>query len=271
LVHETRLRQAAAAIASADALLVGAGAGMSVDAGIPAYRLNAATRAGSPQALLGALNPMLFTSAPELAWGRAGRQLSLFRETRPHHGYELVHAWSRRAPCGAFVVTSNVDGMFHRAGFPADRILEGHGSLHYLQCTKPCGPEVWSADGWAPELADESEYAAPPLPACPRCGGAARPNIFMFGDQYFSESRAQVQGAALEAWLESVRGRRVAVLECGAGTAVPTIRRKCEAYAHELGAPLIRINPLEPESPADAITLPLGALDALERIDRELR
>jgi len=266
MTHEAAIRRAADAIASAEALLIGAGAGMSVDSGIPSYRL-APNEVGSPQGLLGALNPMLFTTAPELAWGRAGRQLSLFRETTPHVGYEILLRWSQRAAQGAFVVTSNVDGMFQRAGFPEARILEGHGSLHFIQCTTPCGPEVWSAKPWLPRFAGTSEYAEPPLPTCSRCGAGARPNIFMFGDQYFNGGRAETQAAALERWLQTIRGHTLTIVECGAGTAVPTIRRKCEDYARLPHASHIRINPFESQADDTTIQLPLPAAEALQRID----
>src|SRR5262245_17439816 len=125
---------------------------MSVDAGIPAYRLNPQTNDGTSQGLLGALNPMLFTTAPELAWGRAGHQLSMFRQTRPHRGYEVLLDWSRRVPLGSFVITSNVDGLFACAGFPEERILEGHGSIHFMQCTRACTPDVWSAADYVPRI-----------------------------------------------------------------------------------------------------------------------
>jgi NAD-dependent SIR2 family protein deacetylase len=261
-MYEVEIERAAEAVAAADALLIGAGAGMSVDAGIPAYRLNPPSR---PATLLAALSPVLFKSSPELAWGRTGRQLVLFRETRPHRGYEILEQWSRAAAAGSFVITSNVDGMFLAAGFAADRVLEGHGSAHFMQCTTPCTSRVWSAADYAPRFEADSEYVAD-APRCPDCGAAARPNIFMFGDSGFNPHRAEVQSRSLDAWLASARGRRFAVIECGAGTAVPTIRRKCEAYARELGAPLVRINLAECHAGDTTIALPLAAEDALGRM-----
>jgi len=160
--------------------------------------------------------------------------------------------------------------MFPVAGMPEDRILEGHGSIHFMQCTTPCTSRVWSAADYAPRFDAGSEYVADP-PRCPDCGAGARPNIFMFGDTGFNSHRAEVQGRSLDAWLASTRGRRFAVVECGAGTAVPTIRRKCQAYARELGAPLVRINIAEWEADASTIALPLAAEDALARIGAALR
>ncbi|WP_332460139.1 Sir2 family NAD-dependent protein deacetylase, partial [Caballeronia calidae] len=39
--------------------------------------------------------------------------------------------------------TSNVDGHFQAAGFPADRVVECHGSIHTVQCAQPCSGALW--------------------------------------------------------------------------------------------------------------------------------
>ncbi|HUQ70496.1 MAG TPA: hypothetical protein VM165_13275 [Planctomycetaceae bacterium] len=52
-------------------------------------------------------------------------------------------------------------------------------------------------------------------------------------------------------------------IELGAGLAIPTVRHECERR----GRMLIRINPREPQTPAGGISLPMGALEALSRID----
>jgi hypothetical protein len=57
------------------------------------------------------------------------------------------------------------------------------------------------------------------------------------------------------------------VVECGAGSAVPTVRWQCLQTAGEFGGALIRINPREPEGPAGTISFPMGALEALRAMD----
>ncbi len=262
------LERAVNAIAQADALLVGAGAGMSVDAGIPAFRLNPTDEHGRPSPALGGMSPLLFREAPSLAWGRAGQRLSLFRSTEPHRGYEILRRWASTR--SSFVMTSNVDGLFSKAGFVREQVLEGHGSMHHGQCSGPCNHRIWPLD-WTPNLADGSEYAESPLPQCPDCGKPARPNVFMFGDTSFNEGRVQEQVRSFDAWLAALGDRRLAIVECGAGTAVPTIRRKCEAYAARQKAPLIRINLHEATSNDDTtIVLRTTALDGLGAIDTAL-
>jgi hypothetical protein len=63
-------------------------------------------------------------------------------------------------------------------------------------------------------------------------------------------------------WLSQLEGRRLVAIEMGAGLAIPTVRNECEFRSQTL----IRINPREPETAA-GISLPMGALDALQRID----
>ncbi len=265
------IEQAAQVISSAQVLIIGAGAGMSVDAGIPAFRLSIVPEGKEAVPAVPSGGAMLFTLSPAVAWGKTGSLLQLFRRTTPHRGYDILYQWACQPEMEAFVITSNVDGLFLAAGFPEDRVLEGHGSMHYLQCTRPCGPALWSAAEHELQVDEETGMARPPLPTCPRCGEPARPNTFFFGDTRFVPHRTQQQADELERWLASMRGRRVVVVECGAGTEVPTIRRRCEEIAQQTDGTLIRINPGEPEVPDGALSIPLPAETALLRLEAALR
>jgi NAD-dependent SIR2 family protein deacetylase len=129
MVSETQLQQAARAIASAEALLIAAGAGMGVDSGLPDFRGDHGFwRAYPPYQKLGLrftalANPRWFDKDPALAWGFYGHRLNLYRNTQPHAGFGILRSWARRMKHGAFIFTSNVDGQFQRAGFDPDRIL----------------------------------------------------------------------------------------------------------------------------------------------------
>ncbi len=57
------------------------------------------------------------------------------------------------------------------------------------------------------------------------------------------------------------------VIECGAGKAIPTVRRTSERAAARLEGTLVRINVREPETPSGHHALAMGALDALTRIE----
>ncbi len=172
-------------------------------------------------------------------------------------------------PRGFFVFTSNVDGHFQRAGYPEDRIVEHHGSIHHLQCMSPCHDGLWPADGVHVEVDPESFEASEPYPKCSSCGGLARPNVLMFGDWEWVEERAAAQHERFKKWLDE-NGRSIVVVEIGAGTAIPTVRILSEQTATANGSELIRINPREPQVPDGGIEIAKPALAALREIDKHL-
>jgi NAD-dependent SIR2 family protein deacetylase len=266
--------RAAAAIAAADALLVTAGAGMGVDSGLPDFRgTEGFWRAYPAIARLGLsfeemAHPAWFSENPGLAWAFYGHRLNLYRRTAPHAGFAWLRAMTAAKPRGYFVFTSNVDGHFQRAGFAPDRLVECHGSIHHFQCTRPCSEEIWEAAAEEVRVEEASFRAEEPLPRCPRCPALARPNVLMFGDWSWLGHRTMAQQQRFAAWLEDLRraAARLAVVELGAGTAVPTVRQTSERVRHQLGGTLIRINPRETAVPEGQIALPFGAQDGLRRI-----
>lgn len=265
------LEQAADLVRQADALIIAAGAGMGVDSGLPDFRGNdgfwkvypALGRAGMEFASVA--TPYTFRSDPALAWGFYGHRLQLYRDTAPHAGFALLKAWGDRMDGGYGVFTSNVDGHFQRAGFDPQRIYECHGSIHHLQCMEPCGPDIWSADAFAPQVDTDACRLLNAAPLCPHCGGMARPNILMFGDWGWNERRAVMQEARLQAVLQAAQ--RPLVIELGAGVAIPSVRNFSQRVVIKHGGRMIRINPREPDvaSPHD-VGLAMGALAALTAI-----
>ena len=265
-----KLRRAAGLIREADALLIGAGAGIGVDSGLPDFRgVEGFWRAYPPFRKLNKRfeemsNPHWFRADPQLAWGFFGHRLHLYRAAIPHEGFSILLRMAQSKPAGYFVFTSNVDGQFQKAGFPDERILECHGSIHFLQCVAKCGTVIWSAGSTDVDVDPETFQAKQPLPECRTCGGLARPNILMFGDWKWNSARADRQAQSYEDWFADVRGKRLVVIECGAGLAVPTVRRHCESA----GGTLIRINPRDPQGPPGSISIPVGALEALRGIEQ---
>lgn len=269
--------RAAGLLQQADGLVIAAGAGLGIDSGLPDFRGNEGFWRAYPA--LGAArldfteaaSPATFRRDPALAWGFYGHRLALYRRTVPHAGFALLRQWAQALPHGAFVFTSNVDGQFQRAGFEADALHECHGSIHWLQCLRPCSDAVWPADVLDPDIDAAACRWRGALPACPRCGGLARPNILMFGDGAWLAARYEAQAARLARWLDEVR--RPLVVEIGAGTAVPSVRHFGRAVLQRhAGARLLRINPREPQV-ARALDLGLaaGALAALQGIAAALR
>jgi NAD-dependent SIR2 family protein deacetylase len=292
---EATLTLAARAVDEAEALVITAGAGMGVDSGLPDFRgPEGFWRAYPAFRDLGLrfeqlANPGWFFQDPALAWGFYGHRLMLYRRTVPHEGYATLLRWAARMPRGAFVFTSNVDGQFQKAGFPASRVVECHGSIHHLQCLRGCGEPIRPADGIDVDVDEATFRARKPFPSCPSCRGLARPNILMFGDMGWDDSRTDAQHETLGTWLDGMKGPLV-VLELGAGTNVPTVRIFSERTARAPRRTLVRVNPREPrlgygfDGPAPGslealvanaipsdrpagLSVPLGALEAIRAID----
>ncbi len=268
------LEQAAELIRQADGLVVAAGAGMGVDSGLPDFRGDAGFWRAYPAlgrarlAFTSVASPATFRNDPALAWGFYGHRLALYRATVPHAGFALLRGWGAAMTHGCHVFTSNVDGQFQRAGFDPARVHECHGSIHHLQCLAPCCGEVWPADGFTPDVDAQACRLRGDPPACPHCGGLARPNILMFGDWDWIERRSAQQAARLERWLGKVR--RPVVVELGAGTAVPSVRHFSQQVVLG-GGRLVRINPREWQVAGTRdVGLAAGALAGLQAIAARL-
>ena len=244
---------------------------MGVDSGLPDFRGVEGFWNAYPKARELGLqfeemaNPEWFESDPQLAWAFYGHRLHLYRDTEPHEGFKKLLELTNTKKYGAFIFTSNVDGQFQKAGFGEEQVMECHGSIHHLQCINDCQGELWSAEETFVEVG-EGFKAKEPLPSCPHCEAIARPNILMFGDFGWNYSRTNAQRDRLKEWMATLEeeGARLAIIEMGAGTAVPTVRNTSEQIAGNFDVPLIRINPRE--SFGAEVELPMGAVEALNAI-----
>lgn len=270
-IESAVLTKAADAVADATGLLVLAGAGIGVDSGLPDFRGDSGfwraypSLRSSATRLTDIASPSMFRSDPRLAWGFYGHRLRLYRETTPHDGFRILRSWCESMRDGWWVSTTNVDGHFQKAGFDAKYVHECHGSIHDLQCSKPCGTKVWPSSRIEPRVDDELRWSGA-LPLCPRCSEIARPDILMFGDDAWVGDHAEVRHAQLLDWLPEVQ--RLLVVEIGAGTAVPTLRLFSERLVRQRRARLVRINTRESDVPyGECLGLRLGSLPALTAID----
>jgi NAD-dependent SIR2 family protein deacetylase len=112
--------------------------------------------------------------------------------------------------------------------------------------------------------------AKAPLPRCPICKEPARPNILMFGDWGWLPYRTESQQSRFREWLHKNSKKQIAIVECGAGTGVPTVRMTSESVASTYNAALIRINTREPHVPPGQIAIPTGALETIEKINFQI-
>ena len=99
--------RAAEAVGKAEALLIGAGAGMGVNSGLPDFRgPQGFWRPYPPYERLGLsftdlANPDWFASDPPFAWGFYGHRMGLYHRARPHEGFATLRRWGGMMPGGA--------------------------------------------------------------------------------------------------------------------------------------------------------------------------
>ena len=259
--------RAADLIASADALIITAGAGMGVDSGLPDFRSGKGFWDAYPALARAQLSfeamacPQTFIETPDVAWGFYGHRLNLYRATAPHDGFRLLLDMAKRVPLGAFVFTSNVDGQFQKANFDELRIMECHGSIHHLQCIDACEEHVWSASAFHPEVDAAQCMMRSRLPTCPHCRRVARPNVLLFNDWRWLAERKYQQQLRYRQWRAAVN--RPVVIEIGAGTAIASVR----AFGEEQRCPMIRINPTDADLVrAEGVSLTCSGLPGIGAI-----
>jgi NAD-dependent SIR2 family protein deacetylase len=271
MTHSDRFEKAAEAIRSAKAMVVTSGAGMGVDSGLPDFRGDQGFWNAYPMYehlginFIGAANPANFEGDPAFGWGFYGHRTNLYRETEPHCGFQILQDWAAEFGQDSFVVTSNVDGQFQKAGYREDQVLEVHGSIHHLQCLSPCSNDIWENNETIP--VDFDTMRAQEVPLCRHCNRPARPNILMFGDYSWLSGRTHGQEMCLDSFLAQHQHESIVVIEMGAGTAIPTIRYMSEQIGHSSDSTVIRINPREAHISGGHISLPCGAVEGLEGID----
>ena len=274
------INQAAKAIIDADALLITAGAGMGVDSGLPDYRGDKGFWKAYPvlesegMSFASMATPACFHESLHRAWGFYGHRFQLYNSTTPHNGFNILKKWRDLKLNQTFVFTSNIDGHFIKSGFSDESIYECHGSINYLQCLGVCDSGIWPVTHFDFKVNTSSLTAVGDLPRCPLCGSMARPNVLMFSDYDWNPQRANRQNSKFKNWKAQNEFKNIVVVEIGAGTEVPTVRLLSES----MGGTVIRINSLDCASTTrvmykamhTTIPIKLGALEALNRIDKEI-
>jgi NAD-dependent SIR2 family protein deacetylase len=267
------IQLAAQAIASADTLLITAGAGMGVDSGLPDFRGDKGfwqlypSYAKQRLTFADLANPTWFFTHPERAWGFYGYRYNLYQNSEPHQGFHILKDWFNKLPKPSFIYTSNVDGHFQKAGFAGDSIYECHGSINHLQCLRQdCNGRIWPARNLKITVDPLTLLAIGELPRCPDCGFFARPNILMFNDWDWLDSRAMEQNRRYLQWKDTIRNDSAFIIELGAGVTISRIR----AIGDQRPDRLIRINPRHQEGRLGTISLAMGALEGLTEIDKNL-
>jgi NAD-dependent SIR2 family protein deacetylase len=256
------IERIAAWIAEAPRVLIGAGAGLSVAAGIDytdtvsfAELYPGMTRHGYSACyeLIGRHD-----LPPEVFWGYwalHARHARFSAHTMPV--YEALRTLT--ADKDVFVVTSNVDALFTRHGFDGTRVWTPQGDFAHLHCTARRRPEcadlVWASQPIVETLlrhvdpATQAVTDASVIPRCPACGGSVFFNVRE--DATFVETPYAEDGHRCADWIRSAADGPLLVLEIGAGFNTPGVVRfplERLAVRHPL-ARFVRINREHPAVP----------------------
>ena len=126
-----------------------------------------------------------------------------------------------------FVLTTNVDHQFYKAGFDEKRIFATQGDYGKIQCQKACHPKTYDAKDLFRKMDKARRDCLIPselVPKCPVCGGNMAMNLRC--DNYFVEDEAWHEAADRYAgFLEQHKDKKVVLLELGVGFNTPIIIR----------------------------------------------
>ena len=238
----TRLR---GALRDAEAIILGAGAGLSASAGytysgerFEKYFSDFQAKYRFDDMYSGGFYPY---GTLEEQWAFWSRYIHINRYMAPPKPvYEKLLALVKGRDY--FVLTTNVDHCFQRAGFDRQRLFYTQGDYGLWQCSKPCHQATYDneatvrrmveAQGYV--IAEDGDLTLPEgvtprmtvptelVPRCPRCGRPMSMNLR--ADDTFVEDEGWRRHAKLYSdFLEAHREKRVLFMELGVGGNTPGI------------------------------------------------
>ncbi|HIT34159.1 MAG TPA: Sir2 silent information regulator family NAD-dependent deacetylase [Candidatus Faecousia intestinigallinarum] len=217
-----------AALDAAEAVIVGAGAGLSAAAGFTYtgerfQRLfsDFQEKYGLRDMYSGGFYPY---QTPEEHWAYWSRYILVNRYMDPPKPvYPALLALVRDKDY--FVLTTNVDHCFQKAGFDKKRLFYTQGDYGLFQCTAPCRQETFENEEAIRRMAAEQKDMRIPtalLPRCPHCGRPLTMNLRADGN--FVEDEGWRRAAArYEAFIRTRGERKILFLELGVGYNTPGI------------------------------------------------
>ena len=126
-----------------------------------------------------------------------------------------------------FVITTNVDDQFYKAGFDKNRIFATQGSYAYIQCSYACHNKIYNATDMVKEMVENIRDCKIPselVPKCPVCGENMEVNLrkdayFVQDDNWYRQDKRYGE------FLDNTKDKKVLLLELGVGFNTPGIIR----------------------------------------------
>lgn len=215
-------------IRTADAVVIGAGAGLSTAAGFTysgerfeKYFSNFRKKYGFEDMYSGGFYPY---QTPEEHWAYWSRYIFVNRyQDAPKPVYENL--LKLIADKDYFVITTNVDHCFQKAGFDKKRLFYTQGDYGLFQCNEPCCQETFDNEAIVLEMLKQQKDMKIPtelLPVCPHCGKPLTMNLR--SDDKFVEDEGWHRAAErYQNFLRTRAGGKILFLELGVGYNTPVI------------------------------------------------
>lgn len=216
------------ALDEADAVIIGAGAGLSTSAGFTysgarfrEHFSDFAAKYGFTDMYSGGFYPF---PTEEERWAYWSRYIMINRYTsapKPVYARLLALAQDK----DYFVLTTNVDHQFQKAGFDKRRLFYTQGDYGLFQCSEPCCQETFDNEAAVREMyARQQDMRIPSdlVPRCPHCGNPMSMNLR--ADATFVEDEGWHAAAArYSEFLRRYENCKTLFLELGTGYNTPTI------------------------------------------------
>jgi len=227
------------ALNSADAVLIGAGSGLSTSAGFTysgerfaKYFVDFAAKYGFADMYSGGFYPY---ATPEEKWAYWSRYVMINRYMdAPKPVYQNLFSLVKNKDY--FVLTTNVDHCFQKAGFDKNRLFYTQGDYGLFQCSKPCSPYTYDNEKQIRKMWETQKDMRIPLELVPRCPICGRPmEMNLRADSTFVEDEgwhraAKRYGEFLNRHgIKSIRSifadsdKKILLLELGVGRNTPGI------------------------------------------------
>ncbi len=223
-----QIRQLKREIETADAILIGAGSGLSTAAGLTysgerfrKYFSDFAAKYPIGDMYSGGFFPF---ASPEEHWAWWSRHIYYNRYVdAPKPIYRELLELVRGKDY--FVLTTNVDHQFQRSGFDKKRLFYTQGDYGLFQCGKPCCQETFDNEQVVKGMMKEQRDMRIPsrlIPRCPHCGRPMTVNLRC--DDTFVQDKGWYQAQRkYQDFLDRHNGCHILFLELGVGMNTPVI------------------------------------------------
>ncbi len=216
------------AFKNADAILIGAGAGLSTAAGFTysgerfqTYFSDFGEKYGFSDMYTGGFYPY---RTPEEHWAYWSRYILVNRYMDPPKPvYQALFDLVKDKDY--FVITTNVDHCFQKAGFDKGRLFYTQGDYGLFQCSTPCHNGTYDNENLIRSMVERQKEMRIPselIPRCPVCGKPMTMNL-RADDNFVEDAGWHVACGRYEAFLEAHRGKNLLLLEVGVGMNTPVI------------------------------------------------